>query len=172
MYVPCATNFSKLGKDLDTLNRLATRYDSCFIGGNFNARSKNWDTVDNLTGCALNHWLQQTVAQLEHIVPNKPTREDSYLDHFLISNDLLIRSNGEENFTTKTRNSFSDHLAVEIQIHLRNSLEFLTVPQTHFNYKKIDWQNFQHVVKTKLNSLNIVEDKNLTKGEIDIISGH
>lgn len=104
LYIPCGSTGPSIRPGLSELNET----EKIIIGGDFNARHVSWCTDTNTTGAALKRWLDEQDTNLVLVSPDKPTYNNSKLDHFLVQAD----DRPPHSRTPLVTQSFADHDAI------------------------------------------------------------
>lgn len=136
------------------------------IGGDFNSKHTLWNNslIDH-NGRLLYDWFIENFLDLDInlLAPSEPTRANSVLDFFFLS-DSLMNSLSHPTIA----NGISDHHAVLTQ--LGPCLTLRSRPKLIPDYSRTDWDNFNRTLNTKLSTLEIPLDRNLSKNELDVVA--
>lgn len=151
------------------INTICSYFNSgeTIIGGDYNAKNTAWgDVKQNESGKSLKEWLDNDgyLNNMVHLPTFKPTREDSFLDFFLISNRLSIKYSNKHPLYLKILPSFSDHAAVELEVI--NQKMANQEKQTRLDFRNTDIPKYQRIITNGIRQLNLVDDRNLNNEEI------
>lgn len=168
IYFPSNSNRSVLTDGLDSILNYSQNFDAMILGGDLNAKSISWnDTLDNFNGINLLNWLQNTslsVRRICDVFPSFPN-SSSYLDHFLVSSNIIDDSN--KNYKVTALPTFSDHIPLKIQIFFADFDLILRTPDTFVSFKNINWATFKNDISNHILNHFPPNDKNLSNFEID-----
>jgi hypothetical protein len=159
-----------LTNDLNNLFRQINRR-KCIIGGDFNAKHQYWkDEYSNTAGKSLKKWIDEEgyLLDISHITSFHPTREKSYLDFFLVSNNIDIEYSNNHPLYLETFPSFSDHDAVQL-ITKGCRLE-RTAKVEILDFKNTNITEYQEKMANLLSDEVIHDDRNLTNAEIEEVA--
>ena len=163
LYVPCSSSFRAMQKDLETLNKLGEEY-HCIFGGDLNARHPSWCTTYNTTGQAIHKWLSDPRNNFIRISPDKPTRNLSKLDHFMLSK---VNFSGSS-FSTSVFDTFADHKGVLLQGRLTSPLlNIFKQDKPVKNFIKANWDLFEELVDEGMQRVCVPNHRNASDEEID-----
>lgn len=168
VYVPSNFPRSDLIRSLDAIKTYSMNYEGVFVGGDFNSKSIDWgDSMDNINGNNLKEWLQYSFHDFTRICDRSPSfpNGSSYLDHFLISSNLLQHTN--ENFKISTLSSFSDHFPLKLIFKFPDFDLIFAPPILFTSFKDTDWKEFQRDINVCLSEIPLPIDRNLSNLEID-----
>lgn len=168
IYIPCNSNQSTISNGLSRINSFSQNYNGCIIGGDLNAKHTSWgDISDNINGKTLNHWVQNNALDFARICFDKPSFSlgVSFLDHFLISTNLINTINN--NFNIKTLPSFSDHFPLFLKLILNDFDLILKNKTTYKSFQNTDWKKFKKDLDNELELFMPPHDQNLSNEEID-----
>lgn len=177
VYFTPNTNFPSIHThDLTELIKLNTHPNSSIIiGGDLNAKHSFWgNATPNQSGEKLFRWFNvNCVTQgLKFLRSDLPTfyRTDtnSYLDIFIVSDNITVHHDQQSFPNLKTIDFESDHRAVELKISLGFRIP-RQPPKQIPNYSAVNWTELNEHLNTKLGSLHIPTDRILRKTEIDHI---
>lgn len=165
IYIPCSSSHSSIKKDLKTLNQLAGRY-HCIFGGDLNARHPSWCTRRNITGVAINRWLNAPDNNLIRVSPDRPTRDRSKLDHFLLS-----RTNfGGGGLEATVFDTFADHKGVLLQGRLTSPLlNIISYDRPVKDFARAKWDLFEETINEEVLLIDTPSHHNATNSEIDCL---
>lgn len=137
------------------------------LGGDFNSRHIDFgDSQCNKSGKSLQKWLRDEgiVHNISQIPTFRPTRGASYLDFFLISNELNINYNSQHPYFLPTLDCESDHKAVEVIISNQDIKR--SIPRTIYNFAKADIPKFHEIINNEATKINLPQNRNLKNDEI------
>lgn len=146
---------------------------SVIVGGDFNAKHQNWlNTHRNHSGSVLYNWMnefeQMTKVRLLHTL--HPTFHQttchSFLDLFIITNDLIIKAEPHLQGCLKTVDYESDHCGVVLIIELNGSI-LKTEPTQIRSFTKVDWKKFNSKLDNGIGNISLPENKVLSSVEIE-----
>jgi hypothetical protein len=171
LYIFSGSSKADIQKDLSTISLLCSQHTYCLLGGDFNARHTLWhDDMITIPGKAIVDWLKEhsyehsfvVISQSEKTYPRTP----SLLDFFIGSSNIFCILPEIQNYQCSAYTSDSDHLAVELSIHLNQTLLTICRSINHnINYSKINWTQFK---KTASNLVALPpSNRNLCNNEID-----
>lgn len=155
-----------ISADLSTIFSASQNTD-IIVGGDFNARNTAWgDTAVNKSGKVVKEWLDKYDARfnVSHIPTLHPTRENSFLDFFIINNSLNIEYSNNHPLYLKTFPYDSDHMGVELII--TNQKMTQTTPVLRFDYTNTDVMKFRRHIDTLMQQNHLDTNRNLTNDEI------
>lgn len=161
--------------DLDTIMALKNNINRCklILGGDLNARHSDWlNTTNCASGQSLARWLTNN-SFTEHIQLTHTERPtfyrggySSYLDVFLISENINIVFPDTSPTTLSILDFPSDHRAVELVIDIK-SRPIKTSPVTFPNYGRTNWKRFNVAIDSGLQSISISSNTNMSRTQID-----
>lgn len=153
-------------QDLNNILNVARNGD-VIMGGDFNSRNPEWgDSKYNLSGKLLDSWLKDDGLKYDvSLVPTfHPTREQSYLDFFIISNSLNVEFNPRHPYFLQTIDYESDHKAVELVIADR--LITKSKPIKIKDFSKTNIKEFQSIINREIAISTLDNHRNLSNEEI------
>ena len=173
-FTPSNANRTINTNDLNEILKLRTYPDSyIIIGGDLNSKHNFWgNSVSNYSGDQLFDWfidksLTENLKLLRSDLPSYNKKDlSSYLDLFIISDQLMVHQDALSHPHLKTIIFESDHNAVELKISLNFRIPRqppLQIP----NYSAIKWAELNESLDSKLNNVIIPVDKPLMEAEID-----
>lgn len=169
LYIPCNSSPSTISDSLCIIKNYCSIYDGVILGGDLNSRNISWgDNFNNINGNTLLNWLQlfsSDYTRISDTIPSFPNGL-SFLDHFLISTDLIDTFN--PNFYISSLPTFSDHFPLKLRLEFLNFDFLLRQPRLVTSYKETNWLNFQNDIKHQLEIHYPPFDINLSNSEIDI----
>lgn len=90
----------------------------------------------------------------------------SFLDHFLISTDIIDAIN--TNFQINSLPTFSDHYLLKLMFKFAD-FDLITSPPKFFkSFENTNWEDFRNDVHHDILSISLPEERNLSNEEIDI----
>lgn len=137
------------------------------VGGDFNSKNEAWgDSKNNKSGTIVKKWLDDNdgVYNISHLPTFTPTRENSYLDFFIISNNLNVQYSNNHPLFLKTIPYDSDHMAVELI--LQNHRMVQALPKKALDFSNTDFLKFRRIIDSNIQQHILDEDRNLTNNEI------
>lgn len=165
------TDFDKI-----MLHRAGLGPGPTIIGGDFNARHTHWfNHINCRSGLQLHHWLSKTNCPLTLQRPLEPTfyrnSYTSYLDLFLVSNDVatIYKTNHGEHL--EIRDFPSDHRAVLLEVNLQGTLP-PNPPKKAFNYANTNWRHFRNALDRHVDESIIPNHRTCNTNEIDAAIEH
>lgn len=171
------TNYSSLNtQDLTELLKLKTHPNSYIvIGGDLNAKHTSWGNgTSNFSGNKLFNWLNtncltQNIKILCSDLPSYNSLDtNSYLDIFLISDNITVHHDQHSYPNLKSIDFESDHQAIELKISLNFTIP-RQPPKQISNFSLVNWQILNNYLDKQLTSFDIPVDRILYKEEIDDI---
>lgn len=170
VYMPTSLNRDALLDGLDKILESADGFDGLIIGGDLNAKNPSWgDQSENINGKYLHEWIQTHSQEITRLCDTNPTYPNgsSFLDHFLVTNDLINRDN--PNFRMATLPTFSDHFPLKLELHVEDSAFLLNHPRFFTSYRNTDWNRFRRDMEVASFCLMPAEYRNLRNEEVDTI---
>lgn len=168
VYIPCEFGGMRVYSGLSKLLSAASGFDGMLIGGDLNAKNPAWgDHLANGNGRALLNWLQDHTLEVTRLSDSRPSypNSSSYLDHFLVSSNLVIQDN--PNFKISSLATFSDHFPIKLELKF-NAVDFLLRPPRLYTcFKNTNWQAFRRDMEVATFSIMPTETRNLKNEEID-----
>ena len=174
--------FANLPLDTEDMNRILgilkfNNNNDVIIGGDFNAKNTLWlNTMSqsNTDGKKLHEWYIQNALNFNIKLRSSllPTchfgNTSSYLDIFFISRSLNISFDRGLGEYLGTLDFNSDHKAVVVNLKLGTAVDNfdpIIVP----NYSAANWKSFNRSLDSKLSTIDIKNNKNMSSSEIDIV---
>ena len=143
------------------------------IGGDLNSKHSFWgNTISNRSGENLFKWFDDNCIsnKIKLLRSEKATfhRNDShsFLDIFIISDELLVKYNPICFPYLNTLDFESDHSAVELELSLNFSIPKIP-PKQIPNFSAIDWKQFNTHLESKITNIDIPVARTLDVKEID-----
>lgn len=148
IYIPPGIN--KLNQSI--FKKLFTTSTPFICGGDFNARMLlAGDISNNSMGIFINNFIQNN--DISPIFPKSPTcfrsSNGSFIDFFLTSTTLNISSD-----IITTHPSFSDHLAIKLNLEFNNDNNLTNNTTTLYSYSYTNINKLNHYISTELKKLN------------------
>lgn len=170
IYLPCNSPSGDIYEGLVKIANFASDYDFVIIGSDFNSKHCSWgDAINNSNGNVFYRWLTEFGTDFVRVCDRGPSFPggSSYLDHFLLSSNLVDTTNINYDITTMA--SFSDHFPVCLRLNISN-LSFNTIqPRYYLSYRDTDWALFGNDLTEKLLTSMPPKSRNLDNAEIDTL---
>lgn len=168
LYIPCNTSTITLNESLNKFLQATAAFDGFIVGGDLNAKNVVWgDTRDNRNGTTLNTWLQNNTMEVVRLCDSNPSfpRGTSFLDHFLLSENLIDRY--IPNFNITSLPTFSDHYPLKLELRLSSFSLTLRNPRHFTSYKNTNWSHFRHDMEAATLCIMPPVNRNLSNNEVD-----
>lgn len=152
--------------DLNTIMQLVGN-NPIVLGGDLNSRDPEFgDKYTNTSGRRLYQWLTNEGLKynVSQVPTYRPTREDSYLDFFLVSNSLNIEFDKLHPYFLKTIDYESDHKAVEII--LTDQAISRSQPIVLNDFSNTNLLKFHQIINQKVEENQLNPNRNLSNDEI------
>lgn len=166
VYVPCGALRCEVAEDLKTIGEKCDEFDWCILGGDWNARNVRWneknDGVTNVNGKELAKWIDENEEVILISTKENTFRNETKLDHFVISKGMESRATLERRITGKCHDA----------VKMRWSIEKRELERTEYevkkSYKNMDWADFRRRITTKLaHKVKLPKCRNISNDEID-----
>ncbi|XP_075170254.1 uncharacterized protein LOC142242573 [Haematobia irritans] len=168
VYIPCNHPTQTLESDLDKLLQFCKTFDAFVLGGDLNSKDTSWgDSNENSNGRTLHSWLGSNLLDIIRICDRAPSYPNgsSFLDHFLVSTQLIDTVN--QNYKIQTLPTFSDHFPIKMDLQLHLDGPLMISPRIFTSYAATNWDNFRHDIDDAICRLLPITNNNLQNHEID-----
>lgn len=166
VYVPCGALRCEVAEDLKTIGEKCDEFDWCILGGDWNARNVRWnetnDGVTNVNGKELAKWIDENEEVILISTKENTFRNETKLDHFVISKGMESRATLERRITGKCHDAVKMRWSIEKRELVRTEYEVKK------SYKNMDWADFRRRITTKLaHKVKLPKCRNISNDEID-----
>lgn len=162
LYVPCRVKMEDLREDLKNLEEEMEQFQDAILGGDLNARHKQWnvssDDNENTNGKVLQQWLEGNHVKLLSTKENT-YRDISKLDHFLVSRVIT-------GYNLMRLDTSTEHTPILLKWRVER-YKFRPKIRKFRTFKGVDWDEVRRKMTGELANVRYDTEVTWTIEEID-----